>query len=246
MDMVVVVVVQLLVVIVPDCRIFLRWGYIWDALCTPLFKVFLFPFLGLCQLRIGVIFYFFYSSSSQLDVVVVSTEQVLFFFLVYLFSFYMFVVISPLYRHMVATFKSLLFTTQLRNNFSSYSAHLSQVDEKKKNKKKNYLMSELIKACRSCICCPVCWPGLSCFFFSTFRWKENVSYINFSLRHMPTKSPTEKVCICVQKLPDWNLTEKVKRQKNEIKMKRKCLVSSDDVILSTTSDPDSSMNNSAT
>jgi hypothetical protein len=73
-------------------------------------------------------------------------------------------------------------------------------------------MSELIKACRSCICCPVCWPLL--FLFSTFRWKkkekENVSYINFSLRHAH-ESPTKKVCICVQKLPDWNLTEKVKR-----------------------------------
>jgi hypothetical protein len=94
--------------------------------------------------------------------------------------------------------------------FLFYCSHLSQVDEKKKNKKNYYLMSELIKACRSCICCPVCWPLL--FLFSTFRWKEkeNVSYINFSLRHAH-ESPTEKVCICVQKLPDWNLTEKVKR-----------------------------------
>ena len=62
---------------------------------------------------------------------------------------------------------------------------------------------------------------------------------SISLRHAH-----EKKSLHASKLPDWNLTEKVKRWKNEIKMKRKCLISSDDVILSTTSDPDSSMNNS--
>jgi hypothetical protein len=92
---------------------------------------------------------------------------------------------------------------------------LSVSGGRRKKNKKNNLMSELIKACRSRIRCPVyvveACRSLSCFSSSSFssfiNKKENVKKIcrtSISLRHAHES-------LHVYKLPDWNLTEKVKR-----------------------------------
>lgn len=120
---------------------------------------------------------------------------------------------------------------------------------KKERKKKNNLMSELIKACRSCICCPVYVSGFAGWplsFLSYFRRNKN-KMCRTSNFFCLTPCPQKSAYIQVAGL-ESNTQHKKKigkaLKKNWNKMKRKCLISLADVILSTAADLNFSMNNS--
>lgn len=236
-------------VIVPATVVFLRWGSGMHFVRHYSRFFFLFPSLELC---VQVLFFIFFLP--PLDVVVVP-ESRFFSFFSYTFFFFLSICLLLSARYIDTWLPpSNLFSSPHKSPpkqllfffFFCCCPSLRWTKRRKIRRTTTSLMSELIKACRSCICCPVCWPGLaslvSSFHFQMEKKEKKMCRTSIFLYAMPTNPP--KKSACVQKLPDWNLTEKVKRQKNEIKMKRKCLVSSDDVTLSTTSDPDSSMNNS--
>lgn len=145
--------------------------------------------------------FFIFIPFLPLDVVVVPERSRFFLFLPFLFflSFYVCCYQPVISTHGCHLQISSLHHKSPRNNFSS--AHLSG-GRRKKNKKNN-LMSELIKACRSCICCTVymlcersgCWPLLFLSFplLEEKKEKENVSYINFF-----TPCPRKKKSACIQ------------------------------------------------
>lgn len=123
-----------------------------DALCTPLFKDFFFSFCSV----VGVIFYFYSFPFLFLWMLLLLFQCGAGSFLCVCVC-----VISPLYRHMVATFKSPHHKSPPERKL--LSAHLFQVDQKKERKKKEEQphvrahKSLSILYMLSRICERVCW-----------------------------------------------------------------------------------------